>query len=150
MEKQDYATQEDIIAHADTRLNIIDEISFADYDCVLAKTSATLQAFTEQQQHQYEKSAIDFLSDLCQLEAIGNCCIYKHRHGIYWEETLNCVVDLKGMDRYKNCTQMKRSMSEMRERGLSEVDRLILNSRVIDGINVKMPSPLQTRNSPHI
>jgi hypothetical protein len=51
MKKQDYATQEDINAHADTRLDIIDQISFADYDCVLAKTSANLQVFTEQQQH---------------------------------------------------------------------------------------------------
>ena len=47
MKRKDHATQEDIEEHADTRMNIIDEISFADYDLVLGKVSANLQAFTE-------------------------------------------------------------------------------------------------------
>jgi hypothetical protein len=47
MKKKDYATQGGMDAHAGTRLNIIDEIFFADYDEILAKTSANLQAFTE-------------------------------------------------------------------------------------------------------
>ena len=47
MRRKDHATQADIDEHADTRMNIIDEISFADYDLVLGKVSANLQAFTE-------------------------------------------------------------------------------------------------------
>ena len=145
MRKKDHATQEDIDAHTDTRLNIIDEISFADYDAVLAKTSSNLQAFTEHRQYQYGKCAIVFLGDFCQLEAIGDNCIYKHRNGIYWEQALNCMVELKGTHRYRNCPEMQRIMPAMRENGLSDADRAILNSRVIDGVNVKMPDPVTTR-----
>ena len=47
MRRKDHATQADIAEHADTQMNIIDEISFADYDLVLGKVSANLQAFTE-------------------------------------------------------------------------------------------------------
>ena len=63
-------------------MNIIDEISFADYDLVLGKVSANLQAFTECCEFQYGKHAICFLGDFCQLETIGGNCIYKHHNGI--------------------------------------------------------------------
>jgi hypothetical protein len=51
----------------------------------------------------------------------------------------NCLVELKGTHRYKNCPVLQRIMPKMRNEGLSEADRKILNSRVIDGNNVKMP-----------
>jgi hypothetical protein len=40
--------------------------------------------------------------------------------------------------RYKNCPVLQRIMPKMRNEGLSEADRKILNSRVIDRNNVKM------------
>ena len=145
MKRKDHATQEDIEEHADTRVNIINEISFADYDLVLGKVSANLQAFTECREFQYGKHAICFLGDFCQLETIGGNCIYKQRNGIYWEQAMNCMVELKGTHRYKDCPEMSRIMPAMREHGLSASDREVLNSRVIDGDKVKMPSPMTTR-----
>ena len=145
MKRKDHATQADIAEHADTRMNIIDEISFADYDLVLGKVSANLQAFTECHEFQYGKHAICFLGDFCQLETIGGNCIYKHHHGIYWEQAMNCMVELKGTHRYKDCPEISRIMPAMREHGLSASDREVLNSRVIDGNKVKMPSPMTTR-----
>ena len=41
------ATQADLNSFADTHLNIINENSFADYNIVLGRTSANLQAFTQ-------------------------------------------------------------------------------------------------------
>jgi hypothetical protein len=55
------------------------------------------------------------------------------------------MVELKGGHRYKDCPQMQRIMPLMRAEGLSDDDRKILNSRVIDGINVKMPNPATVR-----
>lgn len=145
MRKKTHATQDDINAFADTRLNFIDEISFADYDHALAKISHNLQNFTQCHDWCYGKIPICFFGDFCQLEAIGGNTIYKHRYGIYWEQALNCMVELKGGHRYKDCSQMQRIMPLMRAEGLSEEDREILNSRVIDGNNVKMPSPATVR-----
>jgi hypothetical protein len=40
---------------------------------------------------------------LCQLETIDKDVIYKQVDGIFWEQSLNCLVELKGTHRYKNC-----------------------------------------------
>ncbi len=71
--------------------------------------------------------------------------IYKHVNGIFWEQSLNCLVELEGTHRYKNCPVLQWIMPRMRNEGLSEADRKILNSRVIDGDKVKMPRPETTR-----
>jgi hypothetical protein len=58
---------------------------------------------------------------------------------------LICLVELKGTHRYKNCPVLQRIMPKMRNEGLSEADRKTLNSKVIDGNNVNMPRPENTR-----
>jgi hypothetical protein len=126
-------------------VNIIDEVSFAGYSTVLARTSQFLKNATECQDYQYGKSAICFLGDFCQLETIDKDVIYKVKNGMYWEQVLNCMVELKGTHRYKNCPEMQKVMPHTRNHGLSEEHRVILNSRVIDGKKVKMPSPDKTR-----
>jgi hypothetical protein len=141
MKERSYATQEEIDAFKETRLNIIDEISFAGYDKVLGGVSHFLQNATECNTFQYGSTAICFLGDFCQLETIDKDVIYKHHYEIYWEQALNCLVELRGAHRYKNCSEMQRIMPDIRNHGLSDADRKILNSRVIDGNNVKMPSP---------
>jgi hypothetical protein len=145
MQDKSHATQEDIDAHKDTRLNIIDEVSFASYEYVLEKTSHFLQNATECTEYLYGRAAMCFLGDFGQLETIDSDVIYKRRFGMYWEQALNCLVELKGTHRYKDCPEMKRIMPDMRNNGLSVADRKILNSRVIDGDKVKMPRPETTR-----
>ena len=78
MRKKDHATIADIEFFQDTRLSVIDEISFAAYHSILEKISNNLKEFTECQKHIYGKLAICFLGDFCQLEAIGGDCIYKN------------------------------------------------------------------------
>jgi hypothetical protein len=79
---------------ADTRMNIIDEISFANVD-VLTKISANLKMFTECQEFQYGRIPICFLCDFCQLEPIQGKCIYTNLCGLSWHQALNCMVELK-------------------------------------------------------
>jgi hypothetical protein len=141
MKDRSSATQEEIDNHKDTRLNIIDEVSFAGYKRGLEKTSSFLQNATECTEFQYGRAAICFLGDFCQLESIDKDVIYKQPYGIYWEQALNCLVELKGTHRYKNCPDMQRIMPGMRQNGLSAADRKVLNSRVIDGDKVKLPYP---------
>ena len=143
--KKDTATLEDIIAFQETRLNIIDEISFADYDKVLAKISARLQTYTECHEFTFGKIPIVFLGDFRQLESVGGNAIYKHPNGLYWEQALNCMVELKTPHRFRNCKVLKKLMPELHTEGLSEENRKILNSRVIDGKNIVMPAIAKTR-----
>jgi hypothetical protein len=78
---------------------VIDEISFAAYQSILTKMSENLKSFTEYREHIYSKHAICFLGDFCQLEPIGGGCIYKYQNGIYWEQALTYMVELKGTHR---------------------------------------------------
>ena len=145
MRKKDYAETQDIEFFRDTRLSVIDEISFAAYNSILGKISNNLKGFTECQEYIYGKHAICFLGDFCQLEAIGGDCIYKNRNGIYWEQALNCMVELKGTHRFNGCDDMKTIMPNMRDGALSAEERKILNSRVINGNGVKKPNALETK-----
>jgi hypothetical protein len=56
----------------------------------------------------------------CQLETIDKDVIYKQVDGIYWEQSLNCLVELKGTHRYKNCPVLQRIMPKMRNEGLQK------------------------------
>ena len=128
----------------DTRLSIIDEISFMKYQ-ELQTLSENLRSFTECRTHLFGKHPIVFLGDFCQLECIGGDCIYLQEKSIYWEQALTCMVELEGTHRYKDCENMKTIMPTMRDNGLSDAARNILNSRVIDGTRVKMPDLKKTR-----
>lgn len=144
LSKNTHASQEEINSFADTRLNIIDEISFACYGRVLAKTSENLQNFTQCYEFQYGSIDIVFLGDFCQLATINGDIIYQHRHGVYWEQELNRLVELKGSHRYRDLF-MQRVMSEIRVTGLAKEDRDIFNTRVIGQNGVEMPDPSTIR-----
>ena len=144
MREKDQALHHDINCFKDTRLNFVDEISFASYK-ILTKMSANLKSFTECRDHVYGKHPICFLGDFCQLEPVLAEPIYNTRNGIYWEQALNCMVELKGTHRFNNCPHMRRIMPNLRNGVLSEEDRKILNSRVINGRDIKKPDPLATK-----
>jgi hypothetical protein len=115
------------------------------YQSALTKISENLKSFKECREQIYGKHAIYFLGDFCQLEAIGGNCIYKYQNGIYWEQALTCMVELKGTHRCNGCPDMKTIMPNMRDCVLSAKDGEILNSRVINGKEVKKPNPLETK-----
>jgi hypothetical protein len=77
MRKNDYALDKDLDFFKDSRLLVIDEISFASYK-ILGKINKNLRAFTECDTYIYGKHSICFLGDFCQLEAIGDDTIYKN------------------------------------------------------------------------
>ena len=108
-----------------------------------------LQAYTECRDHQYGSIPIHYFGDFCQLEAVNNDCIYNHPNGVFWEQALTCMVELKGAHRYKDPI-MNRVMPDMRANGLAETDRNILNSRVVGtrdryGNILRMPNIAMTR-----
>jgi hypothetical protein len=84
--------------------------------------------------------------DFCQLEAIRGNCIYKNQDGIYWEQALTGIVELKGTNRFNDCcADMKMIMPNMQDGVLSTEEWNTLNSHAIIGKEVKKPNPLETK-----
>jgi len=143
LRKQKVSTN-DIQEHSDTRLNIVDEVSFGSIKNLLEPLNDKLGKYTNRQDLRYGNCAIVFLGDFCQLPAFGEV-IYERENHILWEQALNCMVELQGTHRFNQCPDMRRIIPGFREYGLTEEDRGILNSRVIDGDKVKMPDLSATR-----
>ena len=58
---------------------------------------------------------------------------------------MNCMVELKGTHRFSNCSDYKRIMTSLRKGILTDEDRDMVNGRVIDDSNVKMPDSAKVR-----
>lgn len=142
-------TDDDIEEWLNTRLLVIDEISFAGYDTVMAKLSPRLQSLTQCNDFLYGKVAIVFIGDFFQLEPTQGKAIYKVDNSLYWELTLNCMVELKGDWRFKDCSQMREAMKMYRAQGLTKELRDLFNSRmignVVDGKTIEMPDIRKTQ-----
>lgn len=124
---------------ADTRLCIIDEISFAGYKQYLVKLNENLKRYTEDTAL-YGRVAIAFLGDFCQLESLAGDLIYDKPQSIYWEQALTSMVELEGTHRYSQCEIMTSIMPPLRNGGITEEIRNMFNSRVVDGIKVVLPN----------
>ena len=108
----------------DTRLIIVDEISFADYEKDLAKMSSHLQQYTECHDFTYGSCAMVFIGDLRQLPPISGNSVYKHKYGIYWEQSLTAMVELKGTHQFSFCPILKGILPTLQEQGMSENARI--------------------------
>ena len=144
MKDRDFATVEQIADFGNTRMNVIDEISFANEE-LLIRLSKHLRNYTECQEWIYGSIPVVFLGDFRQLEPIGGTTIYKTDNSIYWEQALSLMVELKGMHRYKDCPKFGEIMYDFRERGLSNENRAILNERLINHTSVKLPNITTTK-----
>lgn len=129
---------------SDTRLSIVDEISFMSYKD-LSKLSLHMQQFSECTEYNFGKYPIVFLGDFCQLECIGGDCIYLQENSMYWEQALTHMVELKGTHRYSNCPEMQHIMPKLRDHGMSEGAKNIFNSRVIDKNRLPHPDLQEAR-----
>ena len=127
-----------------TRMLIIDEISFADYKHFLTKLSKNLEILTEDTSTKFGNLAVVFIGDFFQLVPNGKA-IYEINNGIFWEQQMNCFIELKGTWRFK-CEKLKRAFDIYRKEGLTSELRDLFNSRVIGrNPNIQTPSPLYVK-----
>ena len=124
-------TVDAIADNKDTRLHIIDEISFADHDTDLEKLSSILRDLTECRQWPYGDAIICFLGDFLQLEPVGGNSAYKHPQSQFWEQALTSMVELKGTHRFSGCPVLKHLMPALRDNGLTEAIRAKLNKECL-------------------
>ena len=137
-------SEDDIREWFNTRLLVIDEISFAGYENFLIELSKKLQLLTEDTKTLYGRIPIVFIGDFQQLEPINSSdVIYKRQDSYYWEQALNLMIELKGKHRFKDCPHLQRAFSVIREQGITPEIRKMFNSRVVgaknSGSTVKMP-----------
>ena len=142
---QQHATNDDLQKYRNMRMVVVDEVSFLDHDKDLKKLSDNLQMYTECRDFTFGKRPIIFLGDFRQLLPVKGKSILHFRDGQYWDEAINCAVQLKGTHRFNNCAMFREIMPELHQNGLSAEHRKILNSRHINGTTVKIPSIDKTR-----
>ena len=133
-------TNIDICQWANTRLLVIDEISFAGYQEVLQQLSKRLQQLSEENEIAFGKIPIVFIGDFMQLEPINSKdAIYKTEESYYWEEQLNILVELQGKWRFKDCPKLQETFDVIRKEGITARVRDIINQRVVGTNNVELP-----------
>ena len=136
-------TSDDKALWKNTRLLVVDEISFAGYDKVLRKLCMQLQEISENYDELFGSIPILFIGDFLQLEPSGDTAIYFAKPSVYWEDALNMMVELNGYWRFKNCPLLMEAFPVYRKYGLTPELRDLFNSRVIggnyNGEEVKMP-----------
>ena len=137
---------DDIKEWKNTRLLVVDEISFGGYNGFLKKLDQKLRALTEEDDIRYGSVPIVFIGDFFQLEPIDSTdTIYKSECKLYWEDQLNAFVELKGTWRYKQCEHLKRIFPQMRRKGITQEVREVFNSRVVGRGDVNMPDIVTTK-----
>ena len=123
----------------DTRLCIIDEVGFMDYDKDLVVLNQRLRAYTKDHGDEpFGNMDIVFLGDFHQLEPVGQNCLYNHEFSLHWEQALNCMVELHGTHRFRNCPHFSVIMPQLRKGIISHATRRLINSRYVDEVNVKV------------
>jgi len=148
------ATQDDRKLFENTRLNIIDEVSFASYEKKkqgLEKLSLRLKSLTNSTRMGYPYGTIPlvFLGDFRQLEAIGSKSALYHSHSMCFEQAITHLVELQGSHRFRNCPVMSEMMPTIRNSGMPDMTnesdqskdyRTVLNKACVIGQSgVSMP-----------
>ena len=114
-----------------TRILVVDEISFGGYEDFLQKLSKNLQLLTQEDEILFGSVPIVFIGDFFQLEPTCGKAIYKFPGSLYWEQELNMMVELQGKWRYKDCPILQDIFPIYRKFGLTDEVRQVFNSRVI-------------------
>lgn len=118
---------EEIDAFKDTRMLIVDEISFAEYNGDLAKLSNRMKQLTECHDHIFGSIPICFLGDFYQLEPVCKDTIYNNETSLFWEQALTHMIELQGQHRFAECPEMQELVNLMREPTSAITHRKIIN-----------------------
>ena len=124
-------THEQIEIWEETRLLLVDEISFAnktDYEDLHRRLRVLKQRIGER----YGGLDIVFSGDLRQLEPVGDYkkAIYK-KNCSEFRDWMNCYIELRGLHRFKNDLEWGRLLERMRDGKISQDDIALINTRVV-------------------
>ena len=124
---------------SDTRLLIIDEISFA-LSADLTKLNEKLGLLKQHVHSKYGGIHILFTGDFSQLEPINGFPLYYETNFALWHDWVNCFIELTGEHRFKKDPEFGRILKRIREGNPTEEDIATLNTRVINGDHPHAPT----------
>ena len=137
------ASVDDIDRFKHTRLNIIDEVGFANQKDI-ESLSKKLREYTECYEQIYGSIAIVFIGDFCQLPTIGGKKIYESAQSIHWEQALNQLVELEGHHRYAMDPQLGTAMAAARNGNEHELRKLMKTREIIPN-KLDIPPGIEAR-----
>ena len=122
------------------RLLIIDEVSF-----MSSKEVDKLDQKLKRLKRTYTKMCgglnILFCGDFRQLDPVSGNPLYSRLDGdVKWSSSINCYLELKGLFRFKDDLEWGKLLGRMRDDKITTHDIMTINKRVLDGVNVKLPS----------
>jgi energy-coupling factor transporter ATP-binding protein EcfA2 len=114
----------------DTRLLIIDEISFLGYKD-LGFLDDSLRRLTVCSRQAFGSVPIVFSGDFSQLEPISDVPLYRLIEAPLWNHEVNMFLEMKGNHRFKNDENWGALLTRMRDGGLTDSDKADINARVV-------------------
>jgi hypothetical protein len=130
--KKKALTTDEISEFNDTRVIIIDEISFCSY-AELEKIDQRLRELTECSHLPYGNVDIVFSGDFKQLEPIGGTIIYNFLNSPLWYGAINCFKELQGSHRFDNDPEWGQILLRMSNGELTPEDKQMINTRQLKG-----------------
>ena len=130
----------DITACKDTRMCVVDEVSFADYNKGLIKISDRLQSLTQCKENPYGRMPIVFLGDFKQLAPVKGKSIIEFPQSYFWEEAITNLVELKQQHRFRDCPCMQKLMSDIASGENEEESRATIASRLRSLQDLEVPA----------
>ena len=125
----------------ETRLLIVDEISFASKDDIV-KIEDKVRFLKDDPSHVYGGISVIFCGDLRQLEPCNEAERLYESPFAQFHDSVNCYIELKGMHRFRQDPEWGRLLMEFREGRLTEEHIDIINERVNRGAS-SLPDDVQ-------
>ena len=122
------------------RLLIIDEVSFMSSEEV-DKLDTKLKQLKRNYGKVFGGMNVLFCGDFRQLDPVkGNALCHQNDKDIKWSSSMNCYLELKGLFRFKDDPQWGKILGRMREDKITTNDIMEINKRVLNRVNVRLPS----------
>lgn len=133
---------EQVEAWEDTKLVIVDEISFADHK-VIEKIHKILCRLKDNREAKYGGLNIVFAGDFRQLEPVGpgRWPLYK-KNCTEFIDFINCFIELNGLHRFKNDLEWGRLLHRLRNGEATRDDIELINTRVVKSA-LELPSDIR-------
>jgi hypothetical protein len=123
-------TSDHIEEWRNTRLVIVDEISFAT-SADLSSLNEKLKLLKECVDQKYGNLPMVFTGDFSQLEPVSGKPLYYETNFPIWHDWINCFIELYGLHRYKDDPEFGKLMKRLRDGEVTREDIARLNTRVV-------------------
>jgi hypothetical protein len=121
---------DDINKWKNTRILIIDEISFINYGD-LRKLDRNMKGLTEDGSQAYGNVHIVFTGDFSQLEPIASKPLYAVSAAPLWNTVMNSYIEMCGKHRFKDDSEWGDILQRIRQGTMTIEDREKINDRVV-------------------